>query len=294
MAKNRVWIVTGSSRGLGRALAEEILEHGDRLVATARKPEDLSSLVAKYGDAVRTAAVDVREPKQIEAAMALAVEVFGKIDILVNNAGYGFVGAFEEMTAEEFEGQIDTNFWGVVNATRAVLPIMRRQGFGHILQISSVGGRSGYPGLSGYHAAKFAVEGLSEALAQEVKPLGIQVCIVEPGGFRTDWSGASMSFAKPIDAYESVAAFRRFLHNGHRSPGDPRKAAQAILKLVELPELPLRQPLGTDATVVLKHVYEKSLAELASTKELACTTDADDADVSATDGIVSKLEKALS
>jgi NAD(P)-dependent dehydrogenase (short-subunit alcohol dehydrogenase family) len=294
MAKNRVWIVTGSSRGLGRALAEEILEHGDRLVATARKPEDLSSLVAKYGDAVRTAAVDVREPKQIEAAMALAVEAFGKIDILVNNAGYGFVGAFEEMTAEEFEGQIDTNFWGVVNATRAVLPIMRRQGFGHILQISSVGGRSGYPGLSGYHAAKFAVEGLSEALAQEVKPLGIQVCIVEPGGFRTDWSGASMSFAKPIDAYESVAAFRRFLHNGHRSPGDPRKAAQAILKLVELPELPLRQPLGTDATVVLKHVYERSLAELASTKELACTTDADDADVSATDGIVSKLEKALS
>jgi len=128
MANQRVWLLTGSSRGLGRALAEEILQHGDKLVATARKPDELAPLVAKYGDAIRTISVDVREPKQVAAAVALAIEAFGRVDVLVNNAGYGFIGAFEEMTDDEFKGQIDTNFWGVVNVTRAILPHLRQQG----------------------------------------------------------------------------------------------------------------------------------------------------------------------
>jgi NAD(P)-dependent dehydrogenase (short-subunit alcohol dehydrogenase family) len=295
MANQKVWMVTGSSRGLGRALAEEILAQGDKLVATARNPEDLAPLAEKYGDAVCAVSVDVREPKQVEAAVQLAVKAFGRLDVLVNNAGYGFIGAFEEMTEEQFKGQIDTNFWGVVNATRAVLPVMRAQGSGHIFQITSIGGRAANPGLSGYHAAKFAVEGLSEALAGEVRPSGIKVCIVEPGGFRTDWAGSSMGFAKPMEAYKaSVGGFREFLRAGYRAPGDPKKAAQAILQLAELPELPLRQPLGTDAAILLKYGYEQSLAQLAQTSALARSTDAEDADKSATEGILLKLQEALS
>ena len=192
------------------------------------------------------------------------METFGRIDVLVNNAGYGFLGAFEEMSDEEFKGQIDTNFWGVVNVTRAILPHMRQQSSGHIIQITSIGGRSAFPGFSGYHAAKFAVEGLSEALALAVKPLGLKVTIVEPGGFRTDWAGASMAFAQPIEAYATTIGFMREqlrLRNGNQ-PGDPRKAAQAILKLVDMPEAPLRLPLGNDAMAVLRKGYKTSSEEL--------------------------------
>src|SRR5580698_1000076 len=151
------------------------------------------------------------------------------------------------MTAAQFKGQIDTNFYGVVNVTRAVLPIMRQQGSGRILQVTSIGGRSAGPGLSGYHAAKFAVEGFSEALAQEVAPLGIQVCLVEPGGFRTDWGTASMDYAPAMEAYsETVGRRRAFMQSGYVFPGDPQKAAKAILELVAMKQMPLRQPLGTD------------------------------------------------
>jgi NAD(P)-dependent dehydrogenase (short-subunit alcohol dehydrogenase family) len=179
---SKVWLITGSSRGLGRAFTEVILEAGHLVVATARKPEQLANLSQTYGDRVRTVTLDVTSPAEVQKAVAATKEAFGRIDVVINNAGYGFVGAFEEMTADEFKGQIDTNFWGVVNVTRAVLPVLREQGFGHIIQVSSVGGRLGVPGLSGYNAAKFAVEGLSEALAQEIKPLGLKLTIVEPGG----------------------------------------------------------------------------------------------------------------
>ena len=177
--------------------------------------------------------------------------------MVVNNAGYGFIGAFEEMTADEFKGQIDTNFWGVVNVTRAVLPVLREQGFGHIVQVTSVGGRLGVPGLSGYNAAKFAVEGLSEALAQEIKPLGLKLTIVEPGGFRTDWAGASMAFAKSMTAYAPVLdAIRGYTeqHSGHQT-GDPRKAGQVLLQLVEMEQPPLRLPMGKDAILFLSNSY---------------------------------------
>jgi NAD(P)-dependent dehydrogenase (short-subunit alcohol dehydrogenase family) len=182
-------------------LVETVLAAGDKVVATARRPEELADLANTYGDKVRTVKLDVTSPADVEKAVGAATAAFGRIDVVVNNAGYGFIGAFEEMTDAEFKGQIDTNFWGVVHVTRAVVSILRKQGSGHIIQVTSIGGRNAVPGLSGYYAAKFAVEGLSEALAQEVKPLGIKVTIVEPGGFRTDWAGASMAYAKSLEAY---------------------------------------------------------------------------------------------
>ncbi len=201
-------------------MVEAILAAGDKVIATARKPEELKDLSATYGDSIRAVKLDVTSPADVEKAVATAVEAFGRIDVLINNAGYGFLGAFEEMSADEFKGQIDANFWGVVNVTRAILPHLRQQGSGHIIQITSIGGRSAFPGFSGYHAAKFAVEGLSEALALEVKPLGLKVTIVEPGGFRTDFAGASMAFAKPIEAYApTVGAMRGYMeaHEGKQA-----------------------------------------------------------------------------
>jgi NAD(P)-dependent dehydrogenase (short-subunit alcohol dehydrogenase family) len=290
MANQRVWLITGASRGLGRSLAEAVLAHGDLLAATARDPQQLAPLVQQYGASILPLTLDVQNATQAESAIASTAKHFGHIDILVNNAGYGLIGAFEEMTPDQFQCQIDTNFWGVVHLTRAVLPLMRKQGSGRILQVTSIGGRAAGPGLSAYQAAKFAVEGLSEALAQEVKPLGIQVCIVEPGGFRTDWGTASMSYAPAMDAYsESVGRRRAFMQSGYTFPGDPQKAANAILKLTAMEQMPLRQPLGTDASVFLKFGYEQSLAELALTTPLALTTDHDDADPSTTHGIVEKL-----
>jgi NAD(P)-dependent dehydrogenase (short-subunit alcohol dehydrogenase family) len=274
---NKIWFVTGSSRGLGRTLVEAILAAGDRVIATARKPEELKDLSATYGNSIRAVKLDVTSPVDVEKAVATAVEAFGRIDVLINNAGYGFLGAFEEMSDDEFKGQIDTNFWGVVNVTRAILPHLRQQGSGHIIQITSIGGRSAFPGFSGYHAAKFAVEGLSEALALEVKPLGIKVTIVEPGGFRTDFAGASMAFAKPIEAYApTVGAMRGYMeaHDG-KQPGDPRKAAMAIMKIVDLAEPPLRLPLGNDALAFLRCGYKNSTEEVERWAEITASTDFD-------------------
>jgi NAD(P)-dependent dehydrogenase (short-subunit alcohol dehydrogenase family) len=290
---NKNWFVTGSSRGLGRKLVEAILAAGDKVIATARKPEELKDLSAMYGDNIRTVKLDVTSPEDVKNAVSVAVETFGRIDVLVNNAGYGFLGAFEEMSDEEFKGQIDTNFWGVVNVTRAILPHMRQQSSGHIIQITSIGGRSAFPGFSGYHAAKFAVEGLSEALALEVKPLGLKVTIVEPGGFRTDWAGASMAFAQPIEAYGTTIGFMREqlrLRNGNQ-PGDPRKAAQAILKLVDMPEAPLRLPLGNDAMAVLRKGYKTSSEELERWAGLTKSTDFDGLATSDTDHAILNILK---
>jgi NAD(P)-dependent dehydrogenase (short-subunit alcohol dehydrogenase family) len=278
LSMSKIWFITGSSRGLGRALTEVILEAGHLVVATARKPEQLADLSKTYGDRIRTVRLDVTSPAEVQKTVAAAKEAFGRIDVVVNNAGYGFVGAFEEMTADEFKGQIDTNFWGVVNVTRAVLPVLREQGFGHIIQVTSVGGRLGVPGLSGYHAAKFAVEGLSEALAQEIKPLGLKLTIVEPGGFRTDWAGASMAFAKPMKAYAPVlGAIRGYMeqHSGHET-GDPRKAGHVLLQLVEMEQPPLRLPLGKDAIMFLSNSYQTNSDELQRWADITGSTDSDD------------------
>jgi NAD(P)-dependent dehydrogenase (short-subunit alcohol dehydrogenase family) len=280
---SKVWFITGSSRGLGRALTEVVLAAGHLVVATARKPEQLADLSKVYGDRIRTAKLDVTSPVDAKEAVTLAKQAFGRIDVVVNNAGYGFTGAFEEMSPEEFNAQIDTNFWGVVHVTRAVLPVLREQGHGHIIQVTSTGGRLAVPGISAYHAAKFAVEGLSESLAQEIKPLGLKLTIVEPGGFRTDWAGASMAFAKPMKAYASVIdAIRGFMeqHAGHEA-GDPRKAGQVILKLVEMGKPPLRLPLGKDAIVFLQNSYKTGIDELQRWADITGSTDFDDVTASA-------------
>src|SRR5471032_1659536 len=206
-----VWFITGSSRGIGLELAKAVLAAGHRLVATARRPEDLASLVEQYGERVRAVALDVTDPASARAAVQQAVEAFGRLDVVVNNAGYGNIASIEEGDDADFRAQMETNFYGVVNVTRAALPVLRTQRSGHIIQISSIGGRAGSPGLAAYQSAKWAVEGYSEVLAKEVGPLGIKVTIVEPGGFRTDWAGSSMSVVQPGEAYrESIGAFLAF------------------------------------------------------------------------------------
>src|SRR5215467_13312892 len=185
--KSNVWFVTGSASGLGRHISEAALASGHRLVATARDPRRLSDLVEKHGDQIRTVALDVVDEQAAKAAVQVAVETFGRLDVVVNNAGYGDIAPFEQLSSERFKALIDTNFYGVVNVTRAALPIMRKQKSGCILQISSVGGRLASPGGAGYHAAKWAVGGFTESLAQEVAPFGVKVCALEPGGMRTNW-----------------------------------------------------------------------------------------------------------
>ena len=184
---SKVWLVTGSASGLGRNIAEAVLASGDRLVATARDPRRLEDLVKKYGDQIRAAPLDVADEKAAQASVQVAVEAFGRLDVVVNNAGYGDIAPFEQLSSERFKAVMDTNFYGVVNVTRAALPIMRKQKSGCILQISSVGGRLALPGSTPYHAAKWAVGGFTESLAQEVAPFGVKVCALEPGGMRTNW-----------------------------------------------------------------------------------------------------------
>src|SRR5215470_6207544 len=184
---SKVWLVTGSASGLGRNIAEAVLASGDRLVATARDPRRLEDLVLQYRDHVRAVAHDVADETAAYTAVQAAVDAFGRLDVVVNNAGYGDVAPFEQLSSERFKALMDTNFYGVVNVTRAALPIMRKQRSGCILQISSLGGRLAVPGSAGYHAAKWAVGGFTESLAQEVAPFGVKVCALEPGGMRTNW-----------------------------------------------------------------------------------------------------------
>ena len=292
---SKVWFITGSSRGLGRALTESVLEAGHQVVATARQPEQLADLEKTYGKQLRAVKLDVKSAAETEKAVIAAMETFSRIDVVVNNAGYGFMGAFEEMTPEEFEGQIDTNFWGVVQVTRAVLPVLRKQGSGHIIQITSIGGRSAFPSLSGYHAAKFAVEGFSESLSQEIRPLGLKLTLVEPGGFRTDWAGASMAYAKPMAAYAPVIdTIRGFMenHSGQQA-GDPHKAAKVILQLVEMSEPPLRLPLGNDAMAILRNGYKTNAQELERWSDLTKSTDFDGLNESDVDHPALQLQTAL-
>jgi NAD(P)-dependent dehydrogenase (short-subunit alcohol dehydrogenase family) len=256
---SKVFLVTGSSRGLGRSIAEAVLAAGHRLVATARKPEQLADLVEQYGDQVRAVALDVTDIAAAEAAVKTAVGAFGRLDVVVNNAGYANLASVEDITAQDFREQLDTNLLGVVNVTKAALPVLRGQGSGYFIQVSSVGGRSVAPGLSAYQAAKWAVGGFSEVLAREVNPLGLKVTVLEPGGMSTDWAGSSM-IVRPISApYEqTVGVLRKHLDGLVAS--DPAKVAEVVLQLVELDEVPVRLLLGGDAAVVAE-AYEKARAE---------------------------------
>ncbi len=277
---SKVWLITGSGSGLGRAIAESVLEAGDRLVATARKPEELQDLVAQYGDRVRTAALDVTDEAAGAAAVQLAVDAFGRLDVLVNNAGYGLFSPFEQIASADFQAVMDTCFYGVVHTTRAAVPIMRKQRSGWILQVSSIGGRITIPGNTPYHAAKWAVGGFSESLAAEVAPFGVKVCTLEPGGIRTNWARRARQDAPELlPEYEaSVGAILQLLQSFvGREESDPKKIAQAILKLTAGETAPKRLVLGVDAANRLKQWEEERRKEAEEWKALTESTLSDDA-----------------
>jgi NAD(P)-dependent dehydrogenase (short-subunit alcohol dehydrogenase family) len=247
---SKVWLITGAARGLGRSIAEAVLAAGDALVATARDTKRLGDLQKRYGDRLRTAVLDVTDAAAGRAAVQAAVDAFGRLDVLVNNAGFGHVAAFEQSPEEDFRAQIDTNFYGVVNLTRAALPIMRRQRGGHIINISSVGGRIGTPGLSAYQAAKWAVGGFTEVLAQEVAPFGVKVVSVEPGGMRTDWGEIARGQVPELlpDYEPSVGAFQEMLKRYvGNEVGDPERVARVIVLLAAHDNPPAHLLLGSDA-----------------------------------------------
>jgi NAD(P)-dependent dehydrogenase (short-subunit alcohol dehydrogenase family) len=246
----KVWLVTGSASGLGRDIAEAVLASGDRLVATARNPKQLADLVDRYGDKVRAVALDVTDAKAAKSAVQVAIDAFGRLDVVVNNAGFAHIGPFEELEPEDFRAQIETNLFGVVNVTRAALAPMRRQKAGHIIQISSVGGRMGTPGLSAYQAAKWAVGGFTEVLAQEVGHLGIKVTALEPGSMLTNWANRAAEGIAPMhDDYQpSVGAITRLLEQYRgKASGDPKKVAEVVIRLASYGTPPPHLLLGSDA-----------------------------------------------
>ncbi|AIC28348.1 short-chain dehydrogenase protein [Rhizobium etli bv. mimosae str. IE4771] len=263
---SKVWLITGSSRGLGRALAEAVLAAGDNLVATARNPAQLADLSERYGGQVLTLALDVTNEAAAAATVEAAVKRFGGIDVLVNNAGYGNVGSIEDTSLADFRAQIETNLFGTIIMSKAVIALMRGQGAGHIIQFSSVGGRIGPAGRGAYSAAKFGVEGFSEVLAKEVSPFGVKVTVVEPGGFRTDFAGASTVLAEGRAEYaETVGATVRFQREyDGRQPGDPAKAAAVIIHIAGLDEPPFRLLLGSDA---VRNVEKADAARIAADRE---------------------------
>ncbi|MCF2149893.1 oxidoreductase [Desmonostoc muscorum LEGE 12446] len=278
--KTRVWFITGSSKGLGRALAETLLESGETVVLTARNPQLIEDLAASFPEHTLAVQLDVTKPEEVREAVKHAIAKFGRIDVLVNNAGYGILGAIEEVSNEEVRRQFETNFFGVLEVLRTVLPCMRQQGSGHIINISSVGGFVGYAGTGIYNGTKFAVEGISEALAQEVTPLGIKITIVEPGAFRTDFVTRSLVIADiEINDYEPVIGEMR---KGARDildqklefqePGDPKKAALAIIQAVDSDNPPLRLVLGEDAIYAINTKLELVKAELDAWKEVSVNT----------------------
>ncbi len=273
--KKQIWLITGSSRGIGRAFTEEALKAGHRVVATARNSEHLTDLASKFGESVRTVSLDVTNQAQAKDAVDAAIETFGGLDVLVNNAGYGNVSPVEDTSLADFRAQIETNLFGVIIMTKAVLPYFRERGSGHIIQVASIGGRVGPTGRAAYAAAKFGVEGFSESLSKEVGPLGVKVTIVEPGGFRTDFAGSSTELREGRPEYDAtVGATVRFQRNyDGKQPGDPAKAAAAVLHIASLSDPPLRLLLGSDAyNVAEKHALEM-LESDRQWKDLSVSTD---------------------
>ncbi|WP_250032323.1 oxidoreductase [Paractinoplanes maris] len=276
MDEPKVWLVTGSSRGLGRAIAEAAASSGARVMATARQPGQLDDLITAYPGRVETVALDVTNPAAARRAVRAGVDAFGRLDVVVNNAGYADSAPIEEMSDEDFRRQIDANLFGVVNVTRAALPVLRAQRSGVFVQISSIGGRvGGTPGLGAYQAAKFAVEGFSEVLAAETGPFGVKVIIVEPGAFRTEWQGSSMVRHPVGPDYEAtvgrIHAFRAESHGGQ--PGDPVRAADAIVQVAAMDDPPRRLPLGSDALSAALTAGVARNAEAENWADLSRSTD---------------------
>ncbi|RCW81272.1 oxidoreductase [Phyllobacterium bourgognense] len=273
----RIWFITGASRGFGALITEEALKAGDAVVATARNP---ATVTARFGDHpnLLPVALDVTNEEQANAAAEQAIKRFGKIDILLNNAGFGLLGAVEEATASEIEKLYATNVFGLLKVTRAVLPHMRRQRAGHIINISSIGGYVGHPGWGVYCSTKFAVEGLSEALSDELAPLGVKVTVVEPGFFRTDFldeSSLSVSHSAIADYNDTPAGVMRSAaaQFNHAQPGDPARLAKAMITVAHSDNPPLRMPFGSDTVVAIEKKNTAVAGELAAWRELAISTD---------------------
>jgi NAD(P)-dependent dehydrogenase (short-subunit alcohol dehydrogenase family) len=257
----KTWFITGTSRGFGREWAIAALERGDRVAAAARNLDTLRDLAGRFGDALLPIALDVTDRRAAAAAVARTHAHFGALDVVVNNAGYGLFGMVEEISEEQARAQMETNVFGALWVTQAALPFLRAQRRGHILQVSSIGGIVAFPGLGMYHASKWALEGLSQALAGELAPFGIHVTLIEPGGFETDWAGASAVRTEPIPAYEEVrqqiAEFRRAAI-GRR--GDPAATGAAILEIVDAEPPPLRAFLGAGPLAMAKAEYARRIA----------------------------------
>jgi NAD(P)-dependent dehydrogenase (short-subunit alcohol dehydrogenase family) len=254
----KTWFITGASKGFGREWTEAALERGDRVAATARNLETLDDLVKTYGDAVLPIQLDVTDRAADFAAVKKAADFFGELDVVVNNAGYGHFGAIEELSEDDVRSQLETNFFGALWVTQAALPIMRAQGSGHIIQVSSIGGISAFPTVGAYHASKWALEGFSQALSQEVADFGIKVTLIEPGGYSTDWAGPSAKHSDENPAYSEIREARS-RSRASVPPGDPRATRAAILKVVDADEPPLRIFFGTVPLGVATADYESRL-----------------------------------
>jgi len=258
---DKTWFITGTSRGFGREWTSAALRRGDRVAATARDPHTLDDLVAEHGDALEPIKLDVTDRDAVFEAVRRAHERFGRLDIVVNNAGYGQFGMVEEISEQEARDQIETNLFGALWVTQAALPFLRAQGSGHFLQVSSIGGISAFPGIGMYHASKWALEGISQALAQEVKGFGIHVTLIEPGGFSTDWGGSSAKHADALDAYADVhEASRQRRARGARVAGDPTASAEAVMRIVDAEDPPLRTFFGRSPLGIAEQDYESRLA----------------------------------
>ncbi|MFI5732952.1 oxidoreductase [Kribbella sp. NPDC051587] len=275
-----VWFITGASRGFGAELVEKALEAGHQVVATARTPESVLSRFPAAGESLLAVPLDVTDEAQVAAAVEAAIKRFGRIDVLVNNAGRGLLGAVEEASDAEVRAVYDTNVFGLLAVTRAVLPALRAQGAGHVVNMSSVGGFNGSPGWGIYASTKFAVEGFSESLSHELKPLGIGVTIVEPGYFRTDFLDASSLHAAQhgIQDYVNGPAGQTRLKAAavsHKQPGDPAKGAAAIVSAIDSGKAPLRLQLGGDSLASIENKIQRVRTELEAWRQIALSTDHD-------------------
>nr|WP_299339621.1 oxidoreductase [Allomuricauda sp.] len=269
-----VWFITGASSGFGKSLAQHAIEKGYKVVATARRQEKLKELQATAPDQVLPLQMDVTQRKEVKQAIEKTIAHWGKIDVLINNAGYGIVGALEETPEDELRKQMETNFFGAVAVTQEALPHMRKERSGAVVNMSSMGGNMSFGGFGAYSASKFALEGASEALAQEVAPFGIKTMIVEPGAFRTEFAGEALKHMPKIDAYDEIVGgtrdFAKGMHNTQE--GDPKKAAEAIEQALLSDNTPLRLQLGKDSVDAVKAHGEQLLEDLESWRQVAENT----------------------
>ncbi|MEV5355055.1 SDR family NAD(P)-dependent oxidoreductase [Streptomyces sp. NPDC052693] len=272
----QVWFITGSSRGLGRALVTAALDAGDSIVATARRPDALATELEGYGDRALVLPLDVTDAEAARRAIEATLDRFGRVDVLVNNAGYANVSPVETAGDDDFRAQFETNFWGVYNVTKAALPTLRRQGSGTVVQFSSVGGRvGGSPGIASYQAAKFAVDGFTRSLAAETAPFGVRFMVVEPSGFATDWAGSSMTVHPVPEAYdETVGAMNRLVRQSAvGAAGDPERAADIIVRTVRRGEVPSHLLLGVNAVTMALDYSRRQLAEASAWEKVSRSAD---------------------